>query len=64
MTDRYKVIYSPAAKNDLRGIYRYIAFELLEPKIAADQVNRIREIVRKLDVFPEKYKVVVMLSRL
>lgn len=58
MTDRYKVIYSPAAKNDLRGIYRYIAFELLEPKIAADQVNRIREIVRKLDVFPEKYKVV------
>lgn len=64
MTDRYKVIYSPAAKNDLRGIYRYIAFELLEPKIAADQVNLIREIVRKLDVFPEKYKVVVMLSRL
>lgn len=64
MTDRYKVIYSPAAKNDLRGIYRYIAFELLEPKIAADQVNRIREIYRKLDVFPEKYKVVVMLSRL
>jgi addiction module RelE/StbE family toxin len=56
MTERYQVIYSPVAKEDLRGIYRYIAFNLLEPEIAGNQVNRIRECIRKLDVFPQKHQ--------
>jgi len=56
MKDRYRVIYSPTAKEDLFGIYRYIAFDLLEPKIAADQVNHIRDCIRNLDVFPKKHQ--------
>lgn len=33
----YSVIYSPAARDDLFGVYTYIATELLEPEIAANQ---------------------------
>ena len=56
MTDKYQVIYAPMAKDDLRGLYRYIAFELVEPKIAEKQVNRIRESIKKLDRFPKKHQ--------
>ena len=56
MSKTYQVIYSPAAKDDLRGIYRYIAFELFEPIIAEKQVNRIREQIKKLDMFPKKHR--------
>ena len=44
------------AREDLRGIFRYIAYELLEPKIAEKQVNRIRGSVNKLAVFPKKHQ--------
>lgn len=33
----YSVIYSPAARDDSFGVYTYIATELLEPEIAANQ---------------------------
>ena len=49
----YKIIYSPESLDDLRSIYMYIAYELLAGDTAEKQVNRIREAVRKLDVFPE-----------
>lgn len=45
MTEDYKVIYSPAAKDDLRSIYRYIGFDLLEPGVAKAQVDRIRDMI-------------------
>ena len=32
--DVYSVLYSPAARDDLFGVYSYIATELLEPEIA------------------------------
>ena len=46
MSDTYSVIYSPEAKDDLREIYSYIAFELEAPDTAEGQVNRIRKEIR------------------
>ena len=58
MTEKYKVSFSPAAKEDLKGIYRYIALDLVEPAIAEKQINRIRESIKKLDHFPKKHQTV------
>ncbi|MCD7788280.1 MAG: type II toxin-antitoxin system RelE/ParE family toxin [Firmicutes bacterium] len=55
MSDVYKVVYSPAALDDLDAIYSYIACELSAPEIAENQVNRIRKEVRSLDIFPERF---------
>ena len=55
---KYKVIYSPAALDDLKNIYAYIAYILLAPDTAERQVNRIRKEIRSLDLFPERNSVV------
>ena len=58
MSDTYSVIYSPEAKDDLREIYSYIAFELEAPDTAEGQVNRIRKEIRSLDFMPSRYAIV------
>ncbi len=55
---KYAVYYSPVAKDDLKSVYTYIAYTLLEKKIAADQTDRIRKEIRSLNVFPERYRLV------
>ena len=55
---KYTVYYSPVAKDDLKSVYSYIAYTLLEKKTAADQTNRIRQEIRSLNVFPERYQLV------
>ena len=60
MSDTYSVIYSPEAKNDIKDIYSYIAFELLVPGIAESQVNRIRKTIRSLDLMPSRGYVYIM----
>ena len=52
---KYAVAYSPAARDDLKGIYSYIAFELKERITARNIVNKIRKQIRDLDEAPEKY---------
>lgn len=37
----YKIEYSKNSLKDLKAIYEYIAFELLAPITASNQVNRI-----------------------
>ena len=54
---KYKVNYTASAKRDIRGIYEYIAYQLIEPDTAADLVRRIQSAVLKLDENPERYKV-------
>lgn len=39
MNDRFSVVYSPKALNDLKDIYTYIADELKVPDTAKNQVN-------------------------
>ncbi len=55
MSEQYRVVYAPAALEDLDAIYSYIAFELKAPATARNQVNRIQKEVRSLDVFPGRY---------
>jgi len=58
MKNEYRVIYSPEAVNDIRGIYSYIAIELQAEQTAVAQIQRIRQNIRKLSLFPEKHKIV------
>ena len=52
---QYDVIYMEQAEYDLRGIFEYIAFTLLEPIIAKNQVNRIIDAVTGLNHMPERF---------
>ncbi len=52
----WKVIYTEQAEQDLRGIYEYIAFSLLEPEIAKNQTRRIMNAIAKLDQMPLRYR--------
>ena len=58
MTEAYRVRYSPAAREDLKGIYSYIADSLKESGTAARQTDRIRKAIRSLDTMPERHRVV------
>jgi toxin ParE1/3/4 len=51
----YKVEYTEQAESDLRGIYEYIAFTLLEPSIAKNQAGRIMSAVNGLYKMPERF---------
>ena len=50
----FYVCYSDEAKDDLRNIFMYIAYELGSRDNAESQVNRIREAIKKLDKFPKR----------
>ena len=52
----YAVITTDQADADLRGIYEYIAFELLSPDNAAGQLGRLEERIAGLEKFPEKFR--------
>lgn len=52
----FDVQISEQADNDLRGIFEYIAFELLAPENAAGQLDRLEEAISKLDHMPEKFR--------
>ena len=40
---KYDVTFTEQAENDLRGIFEYIAFDLLSPENAAGQLDRIEK---------------------
>ena len=58
MNDTYQIEYSVEALEDLRGIFAYIAYELLVPENARGQVERIQKTIRSLDFMPERYALV------
>lgn len=58
MNDTYQIEYSVEALEDLRGIFAYIAYELLVPENARGQVKRIQKTIRSLDFMPERYALV------
>lgn len=51
----YEVVYSAEARQDLRDIYEYIAYELFVPEIASGQAGRIMKAVRSLEQMPMRY---------
>lgn len=50
----YEVLLTDKAKLDLRGIFEYIAFELLSPDTAAGQLDRLEDSIISLAHFPER----------
>jgi toxin ParE1/3/4 len=58
MSNAFRIEYSSEALEDLIGIFAYISYDLLSPKNAQRQVNRIREVIRSLDFMPERYSLV------
>ena len=48
----FHVAYSAEARQDLRDIYEYIAYELLVPETAARQAERIMKDVLSLEQIP------------
>ena len=54
MTD--DVVLAEQAEADLKGIFEYIAFELLAPENAAGQLDRIEEIILSLADYPERFR--------
>ena len=55
MMENYAVSYSAEALDDLRGIYTYIAKELLSPETAASQIWRLRKEISSLHFMPARY---------
>ena len=53
---KYGIILTEQADTDLRSIYEYIAFTLLEPGIAAGQLERIEKGIMSLDEMPERFR--------
>ena len=42
---KYDVTFTEQAENDLRGIFEYIAFDLLSPENAAGQLDSVISVV-------------------
>ena len=51
----FDVSYSAEARQDLRDIYEYIAYELLVPETAARQAERIMKATRSLEQMPMRH---------
>lgn len=52
----WRVFYTEQAKLDLRNIYEYIAYSLVEPETAGKLANRIMDAIDKLDQMPERHQ--------
>ena len=55
MENKFSIMYSAEARNDLKRIKSYITSVLLSPQAASIQTKRIRESVRRLELMPERY---------
>ena len=52
----WNVVYSARARQDLRDIYEYIAYELLAPETASGQTGRIMKQIRSLEEMPMRHR--------
>ncbi|MGD6968313.1 type II toxin-antitoxin system RelE/ParE family toxin [Rossellomorea vietnamensis] len=52
---KYRIELTEQASSDLRAIYEYIAFTLLEPEVAARQLERFENAIMILDELPFRF---------
>ena len=52
----YSVEITPEAEKDIENIYRYIAFQLMSPKTAGQQVHRIYKMIASLEQMPFRFR--------
>lgn len=55
--EHYVVEITNEALRDMEDIYNYIANELLSPDAAMGQYNRIANEILKLDIFPQRFRI-------
>ena len=55
---KYKIEYSRDSKQDLIGIKQYIKYNLQEPKIADNLINKIRDGIEELKDDPRIYPII------
>lgn len=53
----WKIQYSASSREDLKSIFDYITYELLSPKYAVGQVERIMKAVRSLESMPTRHQI-------
>lgn len=56
MSAQYRIRYSPAALDDLKDIFAYIATELHSSETASKQIHRINDEICSLDFMPCRYE--------
>ena len=54
---KYNIVISTEAKNDLIEIFKYIAYTLLVPDTAIDQLDRLESGIQSLNHMPERHRV-------
>lgn len=52
----YRVLFTKEAKEDIKDIYEYISYALLEPTIAKGQITRIISMINSLNEMPMRFK--------
>lgn len=53
----YEIRLTTEAEKDLRGIFEYIAFDLLSVQNAAGQLDRLEQGIASLNQMPERFRV-------
>jgi len=56
--DRYQIMITPKAKDDLIDIGDYISFILLEPETSQKLVKGLRSSISQLQYFPRKFPII------
>lgn len=55
---QYKVEITDEALADMEALYNHIAYVLRSPENAMNQYNRIADEILKLDIFPERFRII------
>ena len=53
--DKYQIVITPKARNDLIDIGDYISFILLEPETSEKFIKGLRRSISQLQYFPQKF---------
>lgn len=53
---KYRIEFTKQAENDLRNIFEYIAYTLLEPESASKTLERIENSILSLSELPNRFK--------
>lgn len=63
MISKYKIIWSPKAKQDLQSIDFYICNILNQKNVAKSIIKRILKSISKLSILPERYARINILNK-
>lgn len=53
----FSIVMTPPAQDDLREIFKYIAFDLQSVQNAAGQIDRLEKAIASLNTMPERFRV-------